>query len=302
MRWPLMRQLRDRDARALGKTAYSEETRAMQSRISDATAVPSICPYCATGCAQTVYVRRGRIAAIEGDERSPVSRSRLCPKGQATMQLVTSSQRLDRVRYRRPGGTEWETLELDQALDMVVERMLRTRDDTWEHHDASGRALNRTLGMSLLGGATLDNEQSYLLRKLMTSLGVVMMDNQARICHSPRPAGLGPTCGRGAATGNLADLANADAILIMGSNMAETHVVGFQWVIEARLRGATVMHVDPRFTRTSSAADVYAQIRPGTDAVFLGALINHVLQNDLYFREFVLAYTNASTPRVRGLS
>ena len=211
------------------------------------------------------------------------------------MQLVTSSQRLERVQYRRPGGTEWETLELDVAIDMVVDRILATRDRTWEGRDGAGRPLNRTLGMSLLGGATLDNEESYLLRKLMTSLGVVMMDNQARICHSPSPAGLGPTWGRGAATGNLADLANADAILIMGSNMAETHVVGFQWVMEAKLAGATVIHVDPRFTRTSSAADVYAQIRPGTDAVFIGALIRHVLENELYFAEFVRAFTNAPT-------
>ena len=108
-----------------------------------------------------------------------------------------------------------------------------------------------------------------------------MMDNQARICHSPSPAGLGPTWGRGAATGTLADLANADCVLIMGSNMAETHVVAFQWVLEAKARGATVMHVDPRFTRTSAMADVYAQIRPGSDVAFLGALVNHVLSNGL---------------------
>ena len=157
------------------------------------------------------------------------------------------------------------------------------------------------MGISLIGGATLDNEESYLLRKLATSLGIVMMDNQARTCHSPSPAGLGPTWGRGAATTSLPDLANSDAILIMGSNMAETHVVGFQWVLEAKERGATVMHVDPRFTRTSAQADVYAQIRPGTDAALLGGLIHHVLANDLWFREFVAAYTNGPDAGQRGL-
>ncbi len=254
-----------------------------------------MCPYCSTGCAQTVYVREGRIESVEGDADSPVSRGRLCPKGQATFQYVTSTSRLTHVQYRAPGATQWQTVDLDTAMDMVVDRILATREATWEDTDEQGRRLNRTVGMSLVGGATLDNEESYLLRKLATSLGMVMMDNQARICHSPSPAGLGPSWGRGAATGYLADLANSDAVLIMGSNMAETHVVGFQWVLAAKERGAPIMHVDPRFTRTSAHADVYAQIRPGTDVAFLGGLINHVLANDLYFRDFVAAYTNGPT-------
>lgn len=295
LNWPVLRQLRNRDGLALGQTAYSPATEHMHSRIADAQAVASVCPYCATGCAQTVYMRDGRIESIEGDDDSPISRGRLCPKGQATFQYVTSSSRLTRVQYRPSGATDWQEIELDAALDMVVERILATRDNTWQDHDEHGRALNRTVGMSLVGGATLDNEESYLLRKLATSLGMVMMDNQARICHSPSPAGLGPTWGRGAATGYLADLEHADSVLIMGSNMAETHVVGFQWVMAAKARGAKLMHVDPRFTRTSAHADIYAQLRPGTDVAFLGGLINYVLSNDLYFRDFVAAYTNGPT-------
>ena len=294
-RWPLVRQVLRGDLTAFGRTAYSAATETTRARITAATAYPSVCPYCATGCAQTVYVADGRITAVEGDEGSPVSRGRLCPKGQATFQLVTSSRRLTHVLHRAPGATRWARMDLDTAIDLVVDRVLDTRDATWEDVDPQGRPLNRTVGMAVVGGATLDNEESYLLRKLSTSLGIVMMDNQARICHSPSPAGLGPTWGRGAATGTLADLANADCVLIMGSNMAETHVVGFQWVMEAKARGATVMHVDPRFTRTSAMADVYAQIRPGSDVAFLGALVNHVLSNELWFREFVLAYTNAAT-------
>lgn len=293
LEWPVVRQLRDVDPTALGRTAYSGQTSSMHSRIGEATPVPSVCPYCATGCAQTVYVRDGKIASIEGDAGSPVSRGRLCPKGQATMQYVTSSQRLTSVQYRAPAAADWTTLALDEAMDMVVDRILDSRDATWEGLDAQGRRLQRTMGISLVGGATLDNEESYLLRKLATSLGIVQMDNQARICHSPSPAGLGPTWGRGAATTALADLANADAILIMGSNMAETHVVGFQWVLEAKQRGATMIHVDPRYTRTSAHADLHAQIRPGSDVVFLGALINQVLSTDSFFHEFVAAYTNA---------
>jgi formate dehydrogenase major subunit len=293
--WPLVRQLLDRDPTALGATAATRRTLELAPRTAGAIQVDGVCPYCATGCALTVSVADGRIVDIEGDERSPVSRGRLCPKGQATFQFVTGSHRLDRVLYRRPGGTEWEHLTLDEAMDMVADRFLETRDATWEDADDQGRPLNRTLGIGVVGGATLDNEESYVMRKLLTAAGVVQMDNQARICHSPTPAGLGATWGRGGATGYLADLANADVILIMGSNMAETHVVGFQWVMEAKERGATVIHVDPRFTRTSAQADVYAQIRPGSDLVFLGALVNHVLSGGHEFRDFVVAYTNAST-------
>lgn len=293
--WPLARQVLDRDPLALGDTAASEATVHLQPRTRGADIVKGVCPYCATGCTLKVAVKSGRILDIEGDERSPVSRGRLCPKGQASFQYVDSSHRLDQVLYRRPGGLAWETLELDEAMDMVVDRFLEARDDTWQDVDAEGRPLNRTTGIGVVGGATLDNEESYLMRKLLTSAGVIQMDNQARICHSPTPAGLGTTWGRGGATGYLADLANSDVIMIMGSNMAETHVVGFQWVMEAKERGATIIHVDPRFTRTSAHADVYAQIRPGSDLVFLGALVNHVLSGDHDFRDFVVAYTNAST-------
>ena len=294
-KWPLARQVLERDPLALGMTAASEATVHITPRTRGADIVKGVCPYCATGCTLKVAVKSGRILDIEGDERSPVSRGRLCPKGQAAFQYVDSSHRLDQVLYRRPGGLEWEVLELDAAMDMVVDRFLDARDQTWQDVDDQGRPLNRTTGIGVVGGATLDNEESYLMRKLLTSAGVIQMDNQARICHSPTPAGLGTTWGRGGATGYLADLANSDVILIMGSNMAETHVVGFQWVMEAKAKGATVIHVDPRFTRTSAQADVYAQIRPGSDLVFLGALVNHVLSGGHDFRDFVVAYTNAST-------
>lgn len=294
-RWPLLRQVAERDPLALGTTASSPRTEGLRPRTATARSVDGICPYCATGCTLMVSVAGGRILDVEGDDRSPVSRGRLCPKGQATFQMVTGSHRLDRVLHRRAGGTEWEVLHHDEAMDMVADRIMAARDETWEAADAEGRPLNRTMGIGAVGGATLDNEESYLMRKLLTSLGVVQMDNQARICHSPTPAGLGATWGRGGATGYLADLANADVVLIMGSNMAETHVVGFQWVMEAKERGATVIHVDPRFTRTSAVADVYAQIRPGSDLVLLGALVNHVLAGGHEFRDFVVAYTNAST-------
>ena len=144
--------------------------------------MPSICPYCAVGCGQSVWVKDGRITDIEGDPDSPISRGRLCPKGAATFQLVTGSHRTKQVLYRRPHGTEWETISLGRAMDMVAERVKRARDEHWEDTDEEGNPARRTLSMAHLGGATLDNEENYLIKKLLTAgLGIVAVENQARI-------------------------------------------------------------------------------------------------------------------------
>ena len=141
----------------------------------------SVCPYCAVGCAQLVYVKDDRITDIEGDPDSPISEGCLCPKGAATFQLVTGTHRVHEVLYRRPHGTEWETIPLEKAMDMVAERTKRARDETWEDLAADGAPLRRTLGFAHLGGATLDNEENYLIKKLFTALGAIQIENQARI-------------------------------------------------------------------------------------------------------------------------
>jgi formate dehydrogenase major subunit len=177
----LIHQLRG-DLLARGKAARSERSAKLRPRTASADrVVPSICPYCAVGCGQQVYVRDEQVIQVEGDPDSPISRGRLCPKGSATRQLVTSASREYRVKYRRPHGTEWEELPLDVALDMIVERVISTREATWEARDDEGRKLNRTLGFASLGGATLDNEENYLIKKLFTALGAIQIENQARI-------------------------------------------------------------------------------------------------------------------------
>ena len=293
--WPVRRQLTGDDPLGRGAAAESAHTRSLRPRTDTADrVVKSVCPYCAVGCAQNVYVSGGRVVQIEGDPDSPVSRGRLCPKGSATLQLTTGDARRHEVLYRRPYGTEWERLDLDTALDMVVERVVRTRRETWQW-EQDGLPVNRTLGLAALGGAALDNEENYLIKKLLTGLGVVQVENQARVCHSSTVAGLGTSFGRGGATTFLQDLQNSDCIVIEGSNFAEAHPVGFQWVMEAKARGAKVIHVDPRFTRTSALADLYVPIRAGTDIAFLGGIVNHVLSTGSDFREYVLDYTNAAT-------
>ncbi len=174
--WPVVRQLTGPDRRALGEAARSGRSAALVARTESADRmVKSICPYCAVGCAQRIYVKDEKVIQVEGDPDSPVSRGRLCPKGSATKELVTGPGREYTVKYRRPNGTDWEELDLDRAMDMIADRVIATRAATW---DGPNR---RTLGIASLGGATLDNEENYLMKKLYTALGAVQVENQARI-------------------------------------------------------------------------------------------------------------------------
>jgi formate dehydrogenase major subunit len=143
--------------------------------------VQSVCPYCAVGCGQRVYVKDEKVVQIEGDPDSPISRGRLCPKGAASAGYVNSPIREYKVKYRRPYGTQWEELALAQAMDMIAERLIKTRAQTWEEQDDQGRPLRRTLGMAVLGGATLDSEENYLMKKFFSAAGAVSIENQARI-------------------------------------------------------------------------------------------------------------------------
>jgi formate dehydrogenase major subunit len=133
------------------------------------------------GCGQSVYVKDEKVVQIEGDKRSPISRGRLCPRGSSSLSLVTSPTRVTKVRYRRPGATDWEDLDLDTAMDMIADRVIDTRRRTWEEADDGGAPLKRTRGFAHLGGATLDNEENYLIKKCFSALGAVQIENQARI-------------------------------------------------------------------------------------------------------------------------
>jgi formate dehydrogenase major subunit len=180
--WPVLRQLREGDPLGLGRAVQSPRSRRLTARIDDADhVVQSVCPYCAVGCGQLVYVKDGDVAHIEGDPASPISRGRLCPKGQASKSYVRSPLREYRVKYRRPYGTAWEELDLDRPMDMIADRIIETRERTWEYETEKGDPANRTMAIGNLGGATLDNEENYLIKKLMTGLGVVQVENQARI-------------------------------------------------------------------------------------------------------------------------
>jgi formate dehydrogenase major subunit len=187
LEWPVVRQLRTGDLLGRGPAVTSERTRDITPRTSTADrVVQSVCPYCAVGCGQRVYVKtepdgRGKVVQIEGDADSPISRGRLCPKGAASEQLVNAPGRQTHVLYRGPRATEWQRLDLDTAIDMVADRFVESRRNTWQELDERGRLLRRTMGIASLGGATLDNEENYLIKKLFTAAGAVQIENQARI-------------------------------------------------------------------------------------------------------------------------
>jgi formate dehydrogenase major subunit len=180
--WPVFRQLSGKDPLGRGTAVRSAKTEALTARTTTADRMArSVCPYCAVGCGQRVFVKDEKVIQIEGDPDSPISRGRLCPKGSASKNLVTSPLRQTKIRYRRPFGTEWEDLDLDTAMSMIADRVVKARNDTWQDIDSSGCKLRRTLGIASLGGATLDNEENYLIKKLFTALGAIQIENQARI-------------------------------------------------------------------------------------------------------------------------
>ena len=194
LQWPVVRQVRSGDLLGRGPAVTSERTRAIAPRTSTADrVVQSVCPYCAVGCGQRIYVKRveggegggevGRekVVQIEGDPDSPISRGRLCPKGSASEQLVNSPGRQTRVLYRAPGAREWQSLDRETAIDMIADRFIESRRRTWQQRDDKGRLLRRTMGIASLGGATLDNEENYLIKKLFTAAGAIQIENQARI-------------------------------------------------------------------------------------------------------------------------
>ncbi len=180
--WPVLRQLRGADRQGHGSSVESVRTAALGPRTAEADkVVDSICPYCAVGCGQRVFVRDGEITQIEGNPDSPISRGRLCPKGSATKALVTGPMREHMIKYRPPFATEWQALGLDKAMDMIADRIIDARRDSWQELDEKGHPLRRCMGIATLGGATLDNEENYLIKKLFTALGAVQIENQARI-------------------------------------------------------------------------------------------------------------------------
>ncbi|HEY8469288.1 MAG TPA: hypothetical protein VIL18_06590 [Longimicrobiales bacterium] len=180
-RWPVARQLAQL---GMDGVAVSDRTRRLHSRLRDVTTVPSVCPYCAVGCGTLIHVRDGRIVDIEGNPESPINEGTLCPKGASTFQYTVNPNRLTKVLHRRPYAAEWEEKDLDQAMERVAQLFKETRDRTWVETHSDGETegpARHTTAIGFLGGAALDNEENYLIKKFCVGTGIVFVENQARI-------------------------------------------------------------------------------------------------------------------------
>ncbi len=270
----------------------------------------TICPYCGCGCGLVVSARDGKVVNTEGDPDHPVNQGTLCSKGGALYQVANNPRRLTKVRHRAPGTTEWKEITWDDAISRIAGLIKKTRDETFQKEE-NGKLINRTNGLACLGGAALDSEECHLYSKFARMLGVTYLEHQARVCHSSTVAALAASFGRGAMTSHFVDMVNADVVMVMGSNTASCHPIASRWIQRAqegipwtdgqpvkrgtrKKAGAIILSADPRYTRTSSFSDHYAQFRSGTDIPFVGGMINYALQNNRIQQDYLLTHTNAS--------
>jgi len=259
----------------------------------------TICPFCGVGCGAIMAVEDGKVINIEGDPDHPINRGALCPKGGALYEVANNERRLKGVFYRSPGATNWEEKPMDWTIEQVAERIKETRDNNWISKDKNGKAVNRVDAIASVGSVFTNSEEDYLMTKLQRALGLVYIESAARICVSSAIAANTETFGRGPMSNSWIDLGNSDCVMAIGCNIAATFPTAFKWIIKAKEKGAKLIHVDPRFTRTSAKADIYARLRTGTDVAFVGGMVNYVLDDmgqrpGTYNMEYVREYTNAS--------
>ena len=283
---------------ALGQLGFDlgpVQAYAASMKIEGAKEAISICPFCSCGCNVIVHAKDGKIINIEGDPDFPISGGGLCAKGASLKSLHSSPNRLTVPLYRAPGSDKWEEKDWDWMMERIAQRIKEQRDKDFKEKNAEGLTVNRLESVFHLGSSQVTNEEAAVLHQMIRAFGMVHFDHQARICHSPSVPALAECFGRGAMTNHYNDIKNADAILIMGSNAAEHHPMSFKWCLEAKhSNGAVIMHVDPKFSRTSARSDIHVPIRSGTDIAFLGGMIRYILENKRFFAEYVNEYTNAS--------
>lgn len=265
-------------------------------KLENANEYTSICTFCACGCGMVGYIKDGKMINLEGNSDHIVNEGGLCSKGASMSVIPNSDNRVKTPKYRAPKSDKWVDITWDEAFEKIASKIKQVRDDNWidkETENGTTYDVNRCDAISFVGAAQVHNEECYLVTKMARLLGVSYLEHQARLCHSSTVPALTGAFGRGAMTNTWQDLKNAKVILIEGSNAAENHPMSAKWMMRAKDNGAIIIHVDPRFTRTSKLADHFLQIRPGTDIAFLGAIINYILENNLYDEEFIKLHTNA---------
>ncbi|MGX7949426.1 formate dehydrogenase-N subunit alpha [Oleidesulfovibrio alaskensis] len=255
----------------------------------------SVCCFCAVGCGLLVHTDKTshRAVNVEGNPDHPVNEGSLCSKGASIYQVAENAERPATPMYRAPYSDAWQPVSWDWALTEIARRIKKDRDASFRFQNDMGLTVNRCDGIASVGSAALDNEECWVFQSILRALGLVWIEHQARICHSSTVPALAESFGRGAMTNHWNDIQHSDCVLVMGSNAAENHPISFKWVLRAMEKGAKLISIDPRFTRTSAKADLYVQIRAGTDIAVLGGLINYIIENDLIQRDYVVSHTNA---------
>jgi formate dehydrogenase-N alpha subunit len=268
----------------------------LKKRIGEKT---TICPYCGVGCSAIMAVENGKLVNLEGDPDSPINEGSLCPKGSSLYQAANNEYRLTTIKHRAPGAAYWMDMSWDDIIANISAKIKETRDANWIEIDGDGNTVNRTEAIASVGSVFTNSEEAYLMSKMLRALGLVYIENEARICVSSAVAADEETVGRGPMSNHWIDLGNSDCIMVIGGNMAESFPIAFKWVTRAKDKGAKIIHVDPRFTRTSAKADIYARVRPGTDIAFVGGIIRYVIDDmganpGNYNMTYIKEYTNAS--------
>ncbi len=268
----------------------------------------TICPFCGVGCGIIMSVDEDGVVSGEGDPDHPVNQGSLCPKGASLCQCVRNESRLTRVLYRAPGAAEWQEQSWDWAVDRIARKIKDTRDNNWISKNGDGKTVNRTEAIASVGSVFPNNEEAYAITKMQRALGMVYIENESRICISSAVSANNESFGRGPMSNCWTDLQNSDCIMAIGSNPAESFPVGCKWIEKAKLRGGKLIHVDPRYTRTSVQADIYARLRTGTDIAFAGGVIRYIIDDmernpASYNMQYVVEYTNAAlliNPEFKG--
>ena len=281
---------------SLGLDMPRVKAAAKEFKLKGAREFTSVCHFCACGCGVIGYVKEGKLIQLEGATDSPVNRGGLCSKGLGYAHIPNSKERVVKPMYRAPGSDHWEEISWEDAIDKSARALKKARDENWkatENIDGQEVKVNRTDAIGFIGGSQVNNEECYQLIKMARALGVVFIDNQTRVCHANTPPALNAAFGRGAMTNSWMSLQHTKLVWIEGSNLAECHPMGLKNVMKAKDKGAKIVHVDVRYTRTSKIADKFVQVRPGTDIAFMGSIINYIIESKKYNEDYLRRNTNA---------
>ncbi|MDY6933893.1 MAG: formate dehydrogenase-N subunit alpha [Spirochaetota bacterium] len=278
----------------LGGVPFLNSCKTKPHKLKRTIEVTTICPYCSVGCGLVVAVRDGVVVNIEGDPDHPINRGSLCAKGIALYQATTlNDMRPKGVLYRAPYSTRWREISWDAAIKKIANRIKRTRDKTFLEKE-DNFIVNRTAGITGFSGTALTNEECYAWTKFARILGITYLENQGIRGYSATVEGMENAFGHGVMTNHWIDIQHADVIMMIRSNPAEDFPVSFKYIMKAKGGDARLLSIDSRFTRSSSLADLYAPIRPGTEIAFIGGIINYALQHDRINRKYMIEYTNGA--------